>query len=49
MYLFGVSILLSGISIGFMFLNIYAITLSIRSTDGLTVQYNWPYIAMVLA
>ena len=47
LYIFGVSILLSAISIGFMFLNIYIITLSIKSTNGTSVQYDWPYMILV--
>ena len=47
-YLFGVSILLSGISIGLMFLNIFVITLSIKKVNGNHVHYDWPYIILVL-
>lgn len=47
-YLFAISILLSGLSIGLMFLNILAITLSINKVNGNNVHYNWPYIIIVL-
>ena len=47
-YLFAVSILLSAISIGFMFLNIFIIKLSIKNVNGSSVQYDWPYMILVL-
>ena len=47
-YLFGVSILLSAISIGLMFLNIFIITLSIQNVNGSSVKYNWPFLILVL-
>ena len=47
-YLFGLSILLSAISIGFMFLNIFIIKLSIKSSNGNSVQYDWPYLILVI-
>ena len=47
-YILAVSLFLSALSIGLMFLNIYAITLSISSANSTTVTYNWPFIIVVL-
>jgi hypothetical protein len=47
-YLFGVSFILSGISIGLMFLNIKIITFSIKSVNSTHVIYDWPYMIPVL-
>lgn len=48
-YLFAVSIVLSGISIGMMVINVYVISMSITSPTGQYVIYNWPLIIVVVA
>ena len=48
-YVFAVSIFLSGVSIGMMVINIYVIAMSITSPTGTYVVYNWPLIIVVLA
>ena len=47
-YVFGVSIILSGISIGMMVLNIYIIVQSITSPTGTYVVYDWRLIIVIL-
>lgn len=47
-YVFGVSIVLSGISIGMMYINIYVIAMSITSPTGQYVVYDWRLLSVVL-